>query len=102
MNIITDSDFDQMILNNKDLYLIFCCASWCKPCSAMGEILKNSANSYPFKYSKLDVEENLKISSKFGIRSLPTILVFKDGKFKDQVSGAITKMEFFKFLDKIK
>jgi thioredoxin 1 len=90
---ITDDNFENEVINSTEPVLIDFWATWCGPCKMIAPIVEELAGEYQgkAKIGKLDVDENQQTSIKFGVRSIPTILIFKDGKLKDTIIGAVPK-----------
>ena len=89
---ITDSNFEEIIASDKPVLVDFW-AEWCGPCRMVGPIVDELAGEYEGKavIGKVDVDRNPQISAKFGIRSIPTLLVFKGGQVVDKQVGAVPK-----------
>jgi thioredoxin 1 len=89
---LTDSNFDQIINSDKAVLVDFW-AEWCGPCKMIGPVVEELANDYDGKavVGKLNVDENPQTAAKFGIRSIPTLLVFKGGQIVDKQVGAVPK-----------
>lgn len=98
---ITDANFDQEVLKSDTPVLIDFWAVWCGPCKMVAPVVEEIANEYngKLKVGKLDVDSNPEVSMKFGIRSIPTLMVFKGGKVVEQIIGAVPKRNL---LDKVK
>ena len=98
---VTDADFEEQVLKSSVPVLVDFWAEWCAPCKMIAPIVEELANEYDGKvaFAKLDVDSNPETSLTFGIRSIPTLLVFKDGKPMDQVIGAVPKAVLKKRLD---
>ncbi len=90
---ITDANFENEVVNSDIPVLIDFWAVWCGPCKLIAPTVEEIANEYDgkVKVGKLDVDNNQVVATKFGIRSIPTLLIFKGGKIVDQIVGAVPK-----------
>ena len=90
---VTDADFEAQVEKNDGVTVVDFWATWCGPCRMIAPILDQLAEEYKgkVKVTKLDVDTNQKTSMRFNVRSIPTLLFFKDGKVVDQVIGAVPK-----------
>ena len=90
---VTDADFETQIEKHDGLAVVDFWATWCGPCRLIAPILEQLASEYQgkAKVAKLDVDANVRTASRFNVRSIPTILFFKNGKLVDQVVGAVPK-----------
>ncbi len=91
---VTDSTFTEAIEDRSGLSLVDFWAEWCGPCRIVGPIVEELAGEYADQgvaVAKVDVDQNPKTASRFGIRSIPSILFFKDGDLVDTVVGAVPK-----------
>jgi thioredoxin 1 len=97
---ITDSNFNNVISKNKTVLVDFW-AEWCGPCRMISPIIEELANEYEGKaiIGKVDVDSNQESSIKYGVRSIPTILTFKDGKIVDRQVGAVPKETLTNIID---
>jgi thioredoxin 1 len=90
---LTDSNFQNEVLQSDKPVLIDFWAEWCGPCKMIAPMVEELANEYDgkLKVGKLDVDSNQQTSMQYGIRSIPTLLIFKGGKVVDQLIGAVPK-----------
>ncbi len=98
---VTDSNFDQIVLRADKPVIVDFWAEWCGPCRMVGPVIEELGEEYKEQIvtTKLDVDSNPAISAKFGIRNIPTILFFKDGKVVDKQVGAVAKNALAKKID---
>jgi len=91
--VLTDENFEELVINSDKIVMVDFWATWCKPCLMMAPIVKGIADEYDSKIvvGKLDVDKNPVISQKYMITSIPTILFIKDGKVVDTSIGYVTE-----------
>lgn len=90
--VLTDRTFDEALKNDKILVVDFW-ATWCAPCRFLSPVIEELAGEYAgrINFGKVDVDENPQVSAKFDIRSIPTVIMFKNGKVVDTSIGAVPK-----------
>jgi thioredoxin 1 len=90
---VSDNDFGDVIEKGQGLAIVDFWAAWCGPCRMVAPIVEQLAGEYQgrIKVAKVDVDANQQVSMKYNIRSIPSILFFKDGKHVDTVVGAVPK-----------
>lgn len=87
---VSDAEFEQKVLTGNSLVLVDFGAEWCEPCKALNKVLDSLASEFQGQVSvyEVDVEQSPETAAKFGVRGLPTILVFKKGKVVNRLVGA--------------
>lgn len=92
---LTDGSFEQEVINAKGAVLVDFWAEWCGPCRALGPKLEEIAEEMDgqVKIMKINVDENRESAAKYGVRSIPLMIIFKDGEPVDQILGNIPKEE---------
>lgn len=90
---VVDGDFEAKVLGSDQPVLVDFWATWCAPCRAIAPSLDELADKYKgqVRIVKLNVDENQDVPQQYGVRSLPTLLMFKGGKVVDQIVGAVPK-----------
>jgi len=97
---ITDRTFSEQVIGDPGTVLVDCWAPWCGPCRMVAPVLEQLAKEYAgrIKITKLNVDENPLTASRYSVQSIPTMLLFKNGKLVDTVVGALPKQEIEKRL----
>jgi thioredoxin 1 len=92
---VNDAAFEEEVIKSKLPVLVDFWAPWCGPCRMIAPIVEEIAESYAgrLKVAKLNVDNNQETTMKFGIRSIPTLILFKDGRAIDQIIGAVPKSQ---------
>ena len=100
---LTDAEFDNVIGSDQPTLVDFW-APWCGPCKALGPVIEALANEYDGKatIAKMNVDENPDTPSKFGIRAIPTLILFQKGEMIDQVTGNVGKAQLVSLMEKAK
>ena len=98
---VDDSNFDQIVLQAKTPVLVDLWAPWCAPCRMVAPVVEELASEYAGKvsFAKLNVDQNPNTASRYGIMSIPTLLIFKDGKPVSNIVGFRPKAELKRSLD---
>ncbi len=98
---VTDDNFDEQVLKSTTPVLADFWAEWCGPCKMIAPILEEIAKEYAdkLKIVKVNVDENSKTPAKYGIRGIPTLLLFKEGNMVSMKVGALSKSQLATFLD---
>jgi thioredoxin 1 len=98
----SEQNFEEEVLKSDKPVLVDFWATWCAPCRMMAPAVEAIAEAYAgrAKVGKLNVDENLALTSQYNIRGVPTLLLFKSGQIRDQIAGAASKEAISKLLDK--
>jgi thioredoxin 1 len=99
---ISDSTFEQEVLQSDIPVLVDFWAPWCGPCRAIAPVIEELSGDYAgkLKVAKCNVDDNPKTPSRYGIRAIPTLIIFKDGNVSEQITGAVAKSQITAAVDK--
>ncbi len=100
---VTDANFEEEILKSSTPALVDFWAAWCGPCRTVGPVVEELAGEYSnkVKVAKLNVDDNKQTPSKYGVRGIPTLMLFRNGQVVDQIVGAVPKSKIKELLDKV-
>lgn len=101
IKVVTDDSFESDVVNSSQAVLVDFWAPWCGPCKALAPVLDEIASEYDDKViiAKINIDENEKSPQKYGVRGIPTILIFKGGEVVATKMGALSKAELNTFID---
>lgn len=97
---VTDANFEEEVINSDVPVLVDYWAEWCGPCKMIAPVLDELASEFAgkVKIAKLDVDSNKDTAAKFGVRGIPTLMIFKDGSVEGQKVGALSKGQLNEFI----
>ena len=100
---VSDSSFDAEVMQSEKPVLVDFWAPWCGPCKAIGPIVEELAGEFgdKVKFAKCNVDDNPVSPGKFGIKAIPTLVFFKQGKIVDQITGMVAKSKLEKSINNI-
>jgi thioredoxin 1 len=100
---VTDAEFETTVLKSDTPVLVDFWAAWCGPCKAIAPTVEELAGDYAGKLTvaKMNVDENPQTPGKYGIRAIPTIILFKGGQVAEQITGAVAKSQIVEAINKV-
>lgn len=100
----TKENFQEEVLDAKQPVLVDMFATWCGPCKMMSPVIEELAEEYEgqVKVGKVDIDADSELAAQYGIMSVPTFLIFKDGQISDKIIGAVPKEILKEAIDKVK
>ncbi|MGH1384271.1 thioredoxin [Kordia sp.] len=100
---ITDANFEEIVMNSDKPVLVDFWAAWCGPCKMLGPVINQIGEEYEGKavVGKLDVDANQKYAAQFGVRNIPTVLVFQNGELVGRQVGVAPKNTYTEVIDKL-
>lgn len=100
---VSDDTFEQEVLKSATPVLIDFWAPWCAPCRAIAPIVEELSQAYAgkLKVVKMNVDDNPKTPSRYGVRGIPNLILFQGGEVKDQIVGAVPKAQLVKAIDRV-
>ena len=103
MRVVTDADFDEVVLQSDIPVVVDVWAEWCPPCRALSPILNELSTAYEgqITFTKVDADVNTGVTSTYDILRLPTILIFAKGKIVRRIEGALPRMKLHKIFDEV-
>ena len=100
---LNDSNFDREVVKSDKPVLVDFWAEWCGPCKVIAPVVEELATDYKgkIKFGKVNVDDNNMVASEYGVRSIPTLLIFKNGSVVNQIVGAVPKEKITDILDTV-
>lgn len=103
VKVLKDDVFNEEVLNKKGIVLVDVFATWCGPCKMLSPIVDNVAEEVTdIDVAKIDVDENNEVAQKYGVMSVPTLLLFKDGELMDKSVGFQSKEQILDMIAKVR
>lgn len=100
MKLINEQEYKDLVENSKGIVMLDFFATWCNPCRLLGDVLLEVEDETKVPLYKMDVDECMDVPRKFGVMSIPTVAIFRDGKFQEKFVGYRDKDEVREILNK--
>lgn len=99
VNVLVESDFDEIVLGSDQPVMVDFSADWCRPCKALEPIMDSLAEDIPHKVFKVDIDDCVTLTNKYKIMSVPTVIVFKNGQIHKRFVGVTNKEALLKLFE---
>ena len=100
IKILNDNSFEEFISESQNRVVVDFYAEWCGPCKMMAPVFENLSEKYPnIEFAKVNVDESMNVSAKYGIMSIPTFIIFENGKPIKKQLGAMSELDFENFIN---
>ena len=100
---LSDAEFDKSVIENGDTFLVDFWAPWCAPCRNVAPIVEELAQEYDgkMKVGKVNIDNHQQVAERYGITSIPTLMIFKGGELKQRITGALPKANLKQEIDRV-
>ena len=99
---LSETDFERLVLKSELVTVVDFYADWCGPCRLVGPVIEGLSSSYDgkVKFVKVDVDSNQRLAARYGIQSIPTVMVFRNGMVADRIVGAVPAQVYKQRIDR--